>query len=240
MLHRHRSCFLFTFTLVWLPPFESFSFSRLLTSVYKAPANSGEPPWCQDIAAACTTTAASVTPVTGEARAEAGSTWSHPCWGTAASLLCGKAKWARRVQPREEKALINVYQYLEWSCKEDEGRFLSVTPSKCIWSDTKHKPKQRRFLVNIRKHFFTKVTGRLCRLDPWRQSKYTWISSCVTSSRWPCLSRGIGKDDLWGSFPASATLILWKLNNQDDKMWNDQCEIPPSKWNKHSSKSTAN
>lgn len=38
----------------------------------------------------------------------------------------------------------------------------------------------------------------------------------------------------WNRWPVgvpsslSYFLILWKLNNQDDKMWNYQCEIPPS------------
>lgn len=199
--HLQSSCYLCLRTLALASPDCSLAYTKLL------PTLDGRPLWCQDTAAAYTTMAASVTPVAGEARAEAGSSWSHPCWGTGASLLCGKAKWARRAQPREEKALINGYKYLEWSCKEDKARFLSVTPSKCIWSD-EHKPNQRRFLGDIRKHFSTRVTGRLCNFHPWRQSKYTWTSTYVTSSRWPCSSRGIGTDDLWRSLPASATLLF--------------------------------
>lgn len=49
--------------------------------------------------------------------------------------------------------LINVYLYLKGRYKEDGARLILVVPS-----DTKrgsgHKLKDRRFLLNIRKHFY--------------------------------------------------------------------------------------
>lgn len=38
---------------------------------------------------------------------------------------------------------------------------------------------------------------RLWSPHTWRYSKATWIWSCATCSRWLCLSRDLGKMDLW-------------------------------------------
>lgn len=157
MLHGHRSLLLFTFTVVLLPLLESFdfSFSRLLTRVHKTSANPG---WKTSLISGYSCCLHHH----GCGRGREGRSRQHlislPLRDWNISPV-GKAKWARTIQPREEKALTNVDNYLEWSCKEDEARLLSVTPSKSIWSN-EHKPKQR-FLVSIRKHFFTRVTMKV-------------------------------------------------------------------------------
>lgn len=54
---------------------------------------------------------------------------------------------------------------------------------------------------------FSQVAQRSCgKLDPWRYSKAVWTQSWATGSRWPCLRRGVGPDDLQRSFPTSNIL----------------------------------
>ncbi|KAK4824715.1 hypothetical protein QYF61_017941 [Mycteria americana] len=67
------------------------------------------------------------------------------------------AERAGTVQPGAEKAqgdLINVYKHLQRGGIEDRARLLSVVPSGRTRGN-RHKPKHRRFPLNIRKHFFT-------------------------------------------------------------------------------------
>lgn len=58
----------------------------------------------------------------------------------------------------------------------------------------------QKFPLNIRNQFFTVwVTGTTCLVrlwSPWRYSEAIWTWSWATGSRWPCLSKGSGQDDL--------------------------------------------
>lgn len=86
-----------------------------------------------------------------------------------------------------------------------------------------HEVKQKRFLLNIRKHFFFFLlrtwtrTGTGCpekvqSLHLCRYSKAVRKWSWAIISGWPCLRRGVGSDDFWRSLITSA--ILWFCINQ--------------------------
>ena len=62
-----------------------------------------------------------------------------------------------------------------------------------MWLVVWHQPKQ--------------LVCYLWNLHPWRYSEAIWTWFSVTCFRWPCLSRGVGEDDLQRSLPASA--IEW-------------------------------
>ena len=49
--------------------------------------------------------------------------------------------------------VINVYKYLKGRCQEDGASFFSVVPSNKV-TGKGHKPKHRRFWLNMRQHFF--------------------------------------------------------------------------------------
>ena len=60
---------------------------------------------------------------------------------------------------------------------------------------------------------------RLWSLCPWRYSEVVCTWSWATGSRWLCLSRGIGPDDLWRPLPTSTVLILWMITLGKLSVW---------------------
>lgn len=77
-----------------------------------------------------------------------------------------------------------------------------------------HKLKHMRFHLNRRKNFFTlKAAEHWIRLpresmeSPSLETFQTWICAWVTCSRWPCLGRWVGLDDLQKSL--LTIIILW-------------------------------
>jgi len=60
---------------------------------------------------------------------------------------------------RLREDLINAYKYLKGGCQENEARLFSVVPSDRA-KDNRHKPKHRKFHLNMRKNFFTLRVNR--------------------------------------------------------------------------------
>jgi len=51
-------------------------------------------------------------------------------------------------------------------------------------------------------------SGKLWIPPPWKYRKASWMWSCTTSSKWPCMNRGAGPDDLQRCLPTSTTLCF--------------------------------
>ena len=116
-------------------------------------------------------------------------------------------------------SLNNKESVKKGGCKE--VRLFSVVPHRT--RGNRHKLKHRRFPLNLREHFFTRSTStgfpeRLWSLHPWRYSKPVWTWSWTTGSRWPCLIKGVGPDDLQRSLPTSVSLwfcaysLIWAIS----------------------------
>jgi len=108
--------------------------------------------------------------------------------------------------------LVNVCKYFKRGYKEGRTRLFSVVPSDRTRGNG-HNVTHRRFLLSIRKHFFTvRVTEHWHRLprevveSPSFEIFVIWTWSWMTDSRWSCLSRGVGPDDQKMSLPTSTIL----------------------------------
>ncbi|KAK4830127.1 LOW QUALITY PROTEIN: hypothetical protein QYF61_008554 [Mycteria americana] len=93
----------------------------------------------------------------------------------------------------------NVYKYLRGGCKEDGARLFSIDRTRGHGD----KLKSRRLLLNIRKHFFTvRVTKHWHRLprevleSPSLEIFKSLMDMVLSNWLCPCLSRGVGPDDL--------------------------------------------
>jgi len=95
-----------------------------------------------------------------------------------------------------------VYKCLKGGCQEDGVRLFSVVPGDRK-KGNRHKLKQRKLLLNMRKNFFT-----LRMMEHWnrRYSKSAWMRSCAACCRRTCFSSEVGPDDPQRFLPAPTVL----------------------------------
>lgn len=122
---------------------------------------------------------------------------------------------------------INIHKYLKWG--KEGGARLSLVVLSDRTRSSGHELKNKRFCLNIRKHFTVRVTEDWHRLPTEvvesTSFKIMWTWSSASCSRWLCLSSSVGTDDLQSSLPTrtilwfSDSVILWYLIN-----WNQFCQ----------------
>jgi len=109
--------------------------------------------------------------------------------------------------------LIYAYKYLERGCQEDGVRLFSVVPSDRTRGN-RHKLKQRKLHLNMRKNFFTlRVTEPWPRLprevveSPSLEIFKTHLDAVLCSLLWvTLLGQGVGLDDPQRSLPTPTIL----------------------------------
>jgi len=163
-------------------------------------------------------------------------------YGTGVPHTWGKAERAGTVQRGEKKAQgisskhINIWREgaettepgsFQW-CPQAMG--MNWNTARTVWTSG------HTFLLWGWLRTGAGFPERLWSLHPWRYSKAVWTRSGTTGSRWPCLSQGVGPDDLQRSLPTNwSAVIQWcSYNCFSDKtvtVWSlHRCWRQNSRW----------